>query len=95
MRFWVIIAVIIAACFSGGILNKILSPEINMINTFEELIGSGLKVYTYNDSWIWWQFKAYNEGWNKQLDEKLSKIENRMEFITREKFKDQVSFEPF
>ena len=64
------------------------------MNTFEELIGSGLKVYTYNDSWVWWQFKSSEMKWGK-LDEKLSKIQNRMDYITREKFNDQVIFHPF
>ena len=64
------------------------------MNTFEELIGSGLKVYTYNDSWVWWQFKGSEMKWGK-LDEKLSKIQNRMDYLTREKFNDQVIFDYF
>jgi hypothetical protein len=74
-------AMILALCFSGGILSKIISPEERVINTFEEMINSGLKVYTNNYSWIWWQFSHRNK-YNAKLDYKLSKVEPLIDFKT-------------
>ncbi len=54
------------------------------------MVSSGLQVYTYNNSWSWWQFKAFNEGWNKKLDEKFSMVQSRMNFIANEQFYLQV-----
>ena len=70
------------ACGYG--LNDII-PESLTINSFEEMIDSGLKIYTYNDSWVWWQIKSYDQGWSKQLDEKFhSKLYPRIDYMPRE-----------
>ena len=79
MRVWLPMAMILALCFSGCILSKIISPEKRVINTFEEMINSGLKVYTNNYSWIWWQFSHRNK-YNAKLDYKLSMIEGQVDF---------------
>jgi hypothetical protein len=79
MRVWLPMALILTWCFTGGILTKIISPENLVINTFEEMIDSGVKIYTNNGSWIWHQFNNKNQ-WNKTLDYKMSMLENRIEF---------------
>ena len=90
---WSLMAVILTSCFSGLILNKIIIPEYLTINSFEELIDLGLKVYTTNDSWVWWQMKSYDQDWSKQLDEKIhSDLYPRIDYITREEQTFQVYF---
>ena len=90
IKIWSFMALVITACFSGGILNKILTPEHFNINTFEEMAKSGLQVYTYNNSWSWWQFKAFDEGWTKNLDEKFSMVRPRINFIEMRDFYNKI-----
>ena len=78
---WSSMALVLTSCFSGGILNSIIIPEHSNINSFGELIDSGLKVYINNNSWIWWNFKALDMKWLNKLDDKLSKIQNRIDYL--------------
>ncbi len=70
------------------ILNKIIMPDGFNINTFEEMVRSAIKVYTYNNSWSWWVFKAFNEGWTKNLDEKFTMVKPRINFMERQELFD-------
>ena len=88
-------ALILAFCFSGGILSKIISPEKRVINTFEEIINSGLKVYNNNDSWIWHQFNNNRNGIGtvqriNKLDNKMIEIEPQIDFINKDNLKDVI-----
>ena len=59
------------------------------------MFDSGLKVYTDEHSWVWWQYMAYKKGRIKWLDEKLIKIEKRIDYIPKKNFGDQVGFTKF
>ena len=90
MQMWSLTALVITASFSGGILNKIITPDTYSINTFEEMIGSGLKIYTYNSSWVWYEFRDYQKGYTEKLDKKFSLLKSRINFITNDEIIDKV-----
>ena len=90
MRVWSPMAMILTMCFAGGILNRIIIPEHYNINSFDEMVDSGLKVFTDNDSWVWYEFRNYEKKWKKELDEKINKIYPRIDYIGRNEFRTKV-----
>ena len=89
MIIWSIMALIITSCFSGGILNILIVPEFKNINSFEEMVDSGLKIYVYNGSMLFAKFNN-KRVMNMKLDDKLSKIETRLDSMTSDEFRMKV-----
>ena len=86
MKVWSPMAMVLTLCLSGGVLTKIISPENQVINTFEEMVNSGLKVYVNNNSWIWWKFNG-NTVWKIKLDENLSRVKAQIDTKTYDQLK--------
>ena len=83
-------ALILTACFSGGILTSVVFREQKNINNFEEMLDSNLTVITHNNSWVWSEFDSVIH-WNKQLDEQMMKLRPRLNFFPRSFLYDDVN----
>ena len=90
-NIWLFIALIIASCFSAGILRSMLDHEHKPINTVEELLKTNMTAITVNDSWIYWQYEMETK-WNVSLDANLEGIKSKLRFVTQSEIRDKVCF---
>ena len=77
---WASMAMILVSCFSSGILSSIVIQEQKYINTIDEMINSNHDIYTYNNSWLWYEFLAEKQ-YNKPLDHLMKQIKPRVKFF--------------
>ena len=77
---WGSMSMILVFCFSSGILSSIVIQEQKYINTIDEMIDTNQDIYTYNNSWLWYEFLAEKQ-YNKPLDHLMKQIKPRVKFF--------------
>ena len=83
INLWSFSALVITTCFCGIVVSLLVIKEVKKINTIDELVESNLKIYSNNDSWIWWQIHN-NLRYNNTIDTELAKIAPGIDFIRLE-----------
>ena len=88
---WSFMALIITACFSGGILRAVMFREQKNINTFDEMMDSNLTVLAYNNSFVWTQYYSAMI-YNHSLAENLKRLKPRLKYFPRELLYNRVCY---
>jgi len=83
MKTCALIAFILTACFSIGILSSIVTQEMKTINTLEELIDSNMTITTGIYTLLYWVLKSGNYGQQiEQMAPKLKFIDDKNSTVT-------------
>ena len=74
------------SCFSGVFFSLLVIRKHSKVDNFDELAKTNMKVYSNNNSWVWYQFENVIKH-KRVLDNNLAEVEGKMQFI---QFEDEV-----